>query len=174
MDALNLVIIEAATQCGDAWSGCSDDAATAVSRLNHLGIPVALLTSFRLSSSPADVAGLNRYNAALHRDFADNGAQVDALLFCPHCVGETCACRLPSPRLLLAGCHRFCTHPARTAVIAASAQLAMASQRAAIKSLCLGALQDVSRDPSVVVGTLREGVEHLLGESSTSTWRGSP
>jgi hypothetical protein len=162
MGALNLVIIEAATERGDAWSGCTADAAAAVARLNHVGIHVALLTAFPVSSPQPDVAAINRYNATLHRAFVDNAAQVDALLFCPHATGEECDCRLPSPRLLQAACRRFCTDPTRTAVIGASVPLAMAAQRGAIRLLRLATVAVGSGDRLAAVGNLREGVDRLL------------
>lgn len=163
MEAPGLVILEAVFDPGDAAPpACSDDAATAVTRLNHLDIRVALVTTTPAASGYREIGDHVRANAAVHRAFSERGALVEALFFCPHRPGESCDCRPPSPRLLLAACRRFCTEPARTGAVALTRAFDRAARRLGISVVQLRTSLERSDEPGDPVTTMVEAVERLV------------
>lgn len=76
-------------------------AATAVSRVNAIGLPAVLVTNQRWLSGPGVEFGVySRIEAKLAQLLATEGARLDACYTCPHALG-VCGCRKPLPGLLL-------------------------------------------------------------------------
>lgn len=75
-------------------------AASAVRRLNDVGIPVAVVTNQRgVALGRIAASELDRIHAALVAILAQGGAHLDAIYHCPHDRDE-CECRKPKPGLL--------------------------------------------------------------------------
>lgn len=165
MKSPKLVVIETIPRrLGGAGTGMVDSAdAAAISRLNHYAVNVVLLVAGPPFDGHADIADFNRCHAAMHRAFAEAGAQIDALLFCPHGAGQSCDCRLPSPRLLTGACDRFCIENDRAAVIARSHPVGEAARRADLRILWITG--DGSGPAGLVsVGSLGAAVDQLVAD----------
>lgn len=83
-------------------------AAAAVARFNAAGVPVVLVTNQRgIATGAVTAQQVDDVHALLADELVRVGAHLDALHVCPHDAG-TCACRKPSPGLLL---QAFADHP---------------------------------------------------------------
>jgi D-glycero-D-manno-heptose 1,7-bisphosphate phosphatase len=73
----------------------------AVSRLNHAGFTVAIATNQSgLARGLFSIDDLNAIHQKMFHELSQVGAQIAAILFCPHGPDEKCDCRKPSPGLL--------------------------------------------------------------------------
>jgi len=84
--------------------------------LTQAGFSVAVATNQSgIARGYFDVDTLNRMHGALCTRAAAVGARIDAVAFCPHGPADRCACRKPSPGLLITLARRFSvgieTHP---------------------------------------------------------------
>ncbi len=73
--------------------------------LTQAGFSVAVATG--IARGYFDVDTLNRMHGALCARAAAVGARIDAVAFCPHGPADRCACRKPSPGLLITLARRF-------------------------------------------------------------------
>jgi D-glycero-D-manno-heptose 1,7-bisphosphate phosphatase len=160
-----LVIVEAGSR-GHGSPGIADaDEAASLARLNHVGVQVLLLVSESPVVGRPDVGEINRYHAAIHRAYAESGAHIDAILFCPHPPGERCGCRLPSPRLMSAACTRFCVERRHAVVFARSMPVRESALRAGLGVVLIG--DDDRLDDDALPGradTVNAAVERLLAD----------
>lgn len=75
--------------------------AAAIAVLNRRGVRVIVVTNQRgIAVGLYSEAELARIHACMQSLLADEGAQVDAIYYCPH-DREACACRKPKPGMLL-------------------------------------------------------------------------
>ena len=76
-------------------------AATALSRVNAVGLPAILVTNQRWLSTPgANLGAYHQIEVKLARLLAVEGAKLDATYTCPHAL-DVCKCRKPLPGMLL-------------------------------------------------------------------------
>jgi D-glycero-D-manno-heptose 1,7-bisphosphate phosphatase len=76
-------------------------AASAVSRVNAVGVPAILVTNQRWLSTPgASFGAYRQIEVELARLLAVEGAKLNATYTCPHAL-DVCMCRKPLPGLLL-------------------------------------------------------------------------
>jgi D-glycero-D-manno-heptose 1,7-bisphosphate phosphatase len=76
--------------------------------LTQAGFSVAVATNQSgIARGYFDVDTLNRMHGALCARAAAVGARIDAVAFCPHGPADRCACRKPSPGLLITLARRF-------------------------------------------------------------------
>jgi len=74
----------------------------AIARLNRAGWRVVVATNQSgLRRRLFDIETLNRIHDTLHRRLAEVGGRVEAIFFCPCLPGDHCACRKPSPGMLI-------------------------------------------------------------------------
>lgn len=92
--------------------------ADAIRRLRGLGLGVVVVTNQanvgRGLLAPAD---LERIHARLREMLADEGADIDAILHCPHAPEDGCGCRKPAPGMALDAAARFGFDPADAFVV---------------------------------------------------------
>lgn len=159
-----LVVVETSprTDDGAGMDIVDPDEAAAITRLNHFAVNVVLLIAGPPLGGHANIADFNRCHAAVHRAYGEAGAQVDALLFCPHAAGQPCDCRLPAPRLLTAACERFCSEKERAVVIARSLPVHEAAGLAALPVVWIGSHESGLQARIDPVDTLSTAVERLL------------
>jgi D-glycero-D-manno-heptose 1,7-bisphosphate phosphatase len=80
----------------------------AIARLNHAGYRVVVATNQSgVGRGLFDMGTLNAIHEKMHRALAQVGGRIDAVFFCPHTADSACACRKPSPGLLLEAGRRF-------------------------------------------------------------------
>ena len=91
---------------GDEFVKSPDDweplpgALEAISRLNHAGFHVVLVTNESgLGRGLFDMAAFNAVHCHLVKKLAAVGGRIDAFFYCPHAADEACACRKPLPGL---------------------------------------------------------------------------
>lgn len=74
----------------------------AIARLHFAHFHVVVINNEPgIGDGSIDSGALVRINAKMATEVGDAGGRVDAMLYCPHRPDEACACRLPSPGLLL-------------------------------------------------------------------------
>lgn len=87
--------------------------ADAIRRLRKLGLGVVIVTNQanvgRGLLSPIELVAIH---ARLTEVLATEGADVDAILHCPHAPEERCRCRKPAPGMALDAAERFGFDPA--------------------------------------------------------------
>jgi D-glycero-D-manno-heptose 1,7-bisphosphate phosphatase len=92
--------------------------ADAIRRLQAVGLGVVVVTNQanvgRGLLDPADLEGIH---ARLRAMLAEDGAEVDAILHCPHTPENRCRCRKPAPGMALAAAARFGFDPSDTFVV---------------------------------------------------------
>ncbi len=73
----------------------------AMARLYHGGYRIAIASNQSgLGRGLFTIDDLNAIHRKLARELGSQGAQVEAIFFCPHAPEAKCACRKPSPGLL--------------------------------------------------------------------------
>jgi D-glycero-D-manno-heptose 1,7-bisphosphate phosphatase len=93
----------------------------ALEGLRHLtaaGYRLAVITNqSAIGRGIASAADVEEMNARMVSSLAEAGARIDAVLCCPHAPEEGCACRKPSPGLLIEAARRLRVSPADTCVV---------------------------------------------------------
>lgn len=80
----------------------------ALSRLNHAGWHAVVATNQAgIGRGMIDMASVNAIHAHMNQTALSLGARIDAVFFCPHTPEEQCACRKPSPGMLLEIAERY-------------------------------------------------------------------
>ena len=70
----------------------------AIARLSYAHYHVVVTTNQpALAGGELSVGACNRIHERLRREVANEGAKIDAIMFCPHGAEEKCTCRKPSP-----------------------------------------------------------------------------
>lgn len=73
----------------------------ALSMINEAGYLSVIITNQRcISLGTLDIEGFSRINDKMLQEFAESGAFIDALYYCPHGDDDGCSCRKPKPGLL--------------------------------------------------------------------------
>lgn len=151
-------------------------AAAAVARLNRAGIRVALCTNQScIGRGIITVERLERIHLHLREMLARDGAQLDAIFFCPHAPWENCACRKPKAGLLREALRRFGAEPADATMIGDGLRDLQAAKTAGCarmlvrtghgaETLAAGVPHDVL--PVAVHDDLAAAVAALLGEGA--------
>ena len=92
--------------------------ADAIRRLRDLGLGVVVVTNQanvgRGLLDPADLEGIH---TRLLEMLADEGAEVHAILHCPHAPEDGCRCRKPAPGMALDAAARFGFDPTEAFVV---------------------------------------------------------
>jgi D-glycero-D-manno-heptose 1,7-bisphosphate phosphatase len=93
--------------------------APAIGRLrDELGLGVVVVTNqAHVGRGLLPVDRLIAIHERLDELLAAEGAQVDAILYCPHAPEDGCVCRKPRPGLVLEAAERFGFEPADTFVV---------------------------------------------------------
>jgi len=74
----------------------------ALARLHRAGWHVVVATNQSgIARGLFDLDMLTRINETMHRQVAEAGGLIDAVLFCPHGPNDNCDCRKPKPGMLL-------------------------------------------------------------------------
>lgn len=80
----------------------------AIARLNQWGWRVVVASNQSgIGRGLFGMDTLNAINDRMVKALAQVGGRLDAIFFCPHPVGSTCACRKPKPGMLLQIAERF-------------------------------------------------------------------
>lgn len=142
------------------------EAATAVSRVNAVGLPAILVTNQRWLSAPGgDFDVYSRIEAKLARLLAAEGAKLDACYTCPHALG-ICTCRKPLPGLLLRAAKQFAVSLADSYFIGDSASDVQAGLAVGATTILIthASRDDAAWSPDHIVGSIAEAVDLVLGE----------
>ncbi|MCU0803611.1 MAG: D-glycero-beta-D-manno-heptose 1,7-bisphosphate 7-phosphatase [Burkholderiales bacterium] len=82
----------------------------AVARLTQAGFRVVVATNQSgVGRGLFDMATLSAIHDKMHRAVNQAGGRIDAVFYCPHAADSTCACRKPSPGMLVDIAERFNT-----------------------------------------------------------------
>ena len=74
----------------------------AIARLNRAGFRVVVATNQSgLKRRLFDIEGLNRIHEKMHRQLAEVGGRIEAILFCPCLAKDNCECFKPNPGMLI-------------------------------------------------------------------------
>jgi D-glycero-D-manno-heptose 1,7-bisphosphate phosphatase len=74
----------------------------AIARLYHAGYRIVVATNQSgLARKLFSIDALNAIHRKMFRELGVHGAQIEAVLFCPHGPDDGCSCRKPQPGLLL-------------------------------------------------------------------------
>ena len=77
-----------------------DGSLEAIAQLNQLGYTVVVATNQSgLARGLFDMHTLNRIHDKMHKLAAKQGAEIDAVFFCPHVDDDACECRKPKAGL---------------------------------------------------------------------------
>lgn len=137
-------------------------AARAVARLRAAGCRVVVVTNQRgVARGLMSLADLDAVHDRLGRLLAEHGADLDAVLSCPHEVGE-CRCRKPAPGLVDEALRRAPWARRGRCVLVGDTDSDLAAARAAgVAALRVGAGGDGP--------TLLDVVGELLGDDAPAT-----
>jgi D-glycero-D-manno-heptose 1,7-bisphosphate phosphatase len=92
--------------------------ADAIRRLRDLGLGIVVVTNqANVGRGLLAPATLEKIHVRLLEMLAVEGAQVDAILHCPHAPEEGCGCRKPAPAMALDAAARFGFDPTRAFVV---------------------------------------------------------
>jgi D-glycero-D-manno-heptose 1,7-bisphosphate phosphatase len=95
-----------------------DGSADAIRRLRRSGLGIVVVTNQAdVGRGLLDEERLGRIHARLTELLAAQGAEVDAILHCPHRPENGCACRKPEPGMALEASARFGFDPAEAFVV---------------------------------------------------------
>jgi D-glycero-D-manno-heptose 1,7-bisphosphate phosphatase len=154
-----------------------DGAADLIGRLNRDGYLIVVVTNqsgvARGLYTEEDVEILHRHvNRELHR----RKARIDRFYYCPHhpeapdtVYRKDCACRKPNPGMLFQAMADLGIDPERSFLIGDRVRDICAGKRAGLTSLLIseGSQPDdtdaCGEEPDLVVRSLREAVEYILG-----------
>lgn len=145
-------------------------AASAIRRLNEVGVWVGLVTNQRGIAlgkmTEEDFALLQR---ALAEELAKNGAHIDSVYHCPHDIDE-CDCRKPAPGMLLKAQREVPGLDfSRAAIVGDSRSDVDAGRAVGAVTVLVCDTRDPSRvesRPDYVAPSLDEAVDWLLSEPS--------
>ncbi len=152
----------------------------AISRLNHAGYHVVLVTNQSgLGRGLFDMATLNAVHIHMTKMLAAVGGRIDAIFYCPHAPDEGCGCRKPWPGLFAQIAERYGISLDGVPCIGDS----LRDMQAAEASGCAPHLVCTGRHPDLLgqavpadfpAGTrihadLAACVDHLLGTDSLNT-----
>jgi D-glycero-D-manno-heptose 1,7-bisphosphate phosphatase len=139
-------------------------AATAVSRVNAVGLPAILVTNQRWLSAPGvDFGVYNHIEAKLARLLAAEGAKLDASYTCPHAL-DVCMCRKPLPGLLLRAAEQFDVNLASSYFIGDSTSDVQAGLAVGATTILITQKSDsnAARLANHVVGSVSQAVDLVL------------
>ena len=146
-------------------------AVEAIARMNRAGMTVIVVSNQRgiaLGLFTDDELGVIHHNMRTH--LAQHGAQLDAIYYCPHDVGE-CRCRKPDVGLFEQACKDFPLASADNGVIIGdSLSDIQAGQRMGMKTIFIQGEADrqkagaavAAESADAVAGSLLEAVELLV------------
>jgi D-glycero-D-manno-heptose 1,7-bisphosphate phosphatase len=139
-------------------------AAVAIRALNELGARVVVVTNQRgIALGLMGEADLAAVNERLESLLAEQGAQLDAILHCPHEQG-TCDCRKPGTGMLERAAREIDgVRIAGGAMIGDSAIDVEAGRRLGLTTVRLGETRAGDPEPDFEAADLREAVRLLLG-----------
>jgi D-glycero-D-manno-heptose 1,7-bisphosphate phosphatase len=81
-------------------------AAKAVVSLNHAGYKVIVVTNQRgIATQKIRTRDLLEIHEHILREFAEHGAVISQIYYCPHDLAEKCFCRKPKPGMLQRAAH---------------------------------------------------------------------
>ena len=90
----------------------------ALRQLTTAGYRLAVITNqSAIGRGVVSAAEVREINARMVSAAAEAGARIDAVLHCPHAPDAGCACRKPSPGLLVEAARRLGVSPADTCVV---------------------------------------------------------
>lgn len=115
--------------------GCGE----AVARLNRAGWVVIVVTNQRgVSRGHLDHGALQEIHRKLRQLLGEGGGRIDGLHYCPCGDEATCACRKPSPEMLLRGAERFDVDLKASWMVGDSPSDIEAGRRAGCRTLFIG------------------------------------
>lgn len=127
----------------------------AVVRLNHAGWHVVVATNQPgLGRGLLDAQTLVAIHAKLHRQVVALGGRIDAVFYCPHAEGESCACRMPAPGLLEQICERYGLEGSQVLVAGSSPAIVQAASGlgAQLHMVCSGRSAHLPSDQALPPG----------------------
>ncbi len=147
-------------------------AASGLTRLHQAGFRLVMVSNQsgigRGMITPAEAEAVHdRLVACL----AEHGIQLDAAHYCPHLPEEGCACRKPSPALLLSAARELGIDPGRSWMIGDKESDVAAGRQAGCRTVLLAGRE--SRPASGSAADYRAAgweqvVEHILAQERTS------
>jgi D-glycero-D-manno-heptose 1,7-bisphosphate phosphatase len=137
----------------------------AIKRLNEAGYRVLVVTNQRgVAKGMVRLAELDHIHEQLIRRFAENGAIIDNIYFCPHDLDKKCACRKPEPGMLHRAVDEFGIATQLSWMVGDSSADVLAGQKAGCRTILIS--ESSSREAcglaDVIAKNLSEAVESIL------------
>lgn len=142
-----------------------DGAAEALGLLARAGFTLVVVSNQRgLAKGLVTRAVLTQIEARMQADLAPFGCRIEAFRYCPHDIGDRCACRKPAPGLLRDVARDLDLDLARSWMIGDSSTDVLAGQAAGCRTLLVGGATDGCR-PDEVAESLFGGAERIASMS---------
>lgn len=153
--------------------------AEAISLLNQAGLTVIVVTNQRaIAKGLLTTAGLERMHERMSESFAQSGAVINGIQFCPHDYDPPCSCRKPAPGMLLDAAREHGIHLAASWMIGDSDIDIQAGKNAGCRTVRihataeeLGVNETRSRESiraDLIASSLLDAVRQLLQRETTA------
>lgn len=145
-----------------------------IAQLNRMGLLVVVVTNQRcVAKGLVSEAELNKLHQRMREHFAEGGAKVDAVYYCPHDLEPVCDCRKPAPGMLLDAAKVHEVNLAASWMVGDSESDIQAGKKAGCKTVRLLASQKRERSSSntpnceadLVAESLPEAIQQILQTS---------
>jgi D-glycero-D-manno-heptose 1,7-bisphosphate phosphatase len=141
-------------------------AVEAVRLLRAAGFGVAIVTNQSgIARGYFGEEDFRAFQAHLERDFAAQGAPIDASYHCPHLPDAGCACRKPSPGLVLRAARELGADLAASWVVGDQASDAELAARAGCRAVVVGAGARAVASPIATEPDLLAAARRIVRES---------
>lgn len=138
--------------------------AEAIAELNHAGFKAIVVTNQRgVAKGLITIAELEAIHQQMREHLASEGAEIGAIYYCPHELDPPCACRKPSPGMLLEAARAHNIDVATSWMIGDSVKDVQAGRRAGCKTVQLIEKSEFMESAADVVAfSLPAAVQKLL------------
>lgn len=137
--------------------------AQAIAELKGAGFQVIVISNQRcVAKGLISIDELEALHERMRAWLRQQGAEIDAIYYCPHEKVPACECRKPEPGMLLQAAREHGVDLAQSWMIGDSRSDVEAGRRAGCKTVFLGDATTSAVSPDVAAPTLLLAIPHLL------------
>ncbi len=144
------------------------DVVSSVARLNAAGFKVFIVTNQRgVARGMVHLPELEEIHRRMRARFAEEGAQISGVYYCPHDYSDQCDCRKPKPGMLLRAAHENGFHCGGCWMIGDSDSDIEAGRRAGCRTIRIGSSDAVKQQNTgeFVAPDLPSAVEFIVART---------